>query len=163
MSALINPLLSIVTATPASTPRHAVRASTRAERALVQNALGPDERLLAMLPGGDAQAPITWLVTNVRLVMLCATGCDEQITSVSNSAVCCVEQRTDPMGTWLRVRATGKQYTLSNIDPVLAAQFCAVLRERAGIGAVQPPAGRPAPMRAGMRTGSAGLMVQSPR
>jgi hypothetical protein len=139
------------------------RASARADRAHVQNALGPDERLLAMLPGGEPSAPITWLVTNVRLVMLCATGCDEQITSVSHSAVCCVEQRTDPMGTWLRVRATGKQYTLNHIDPVQAAQFCAVLRERAGIGATQPPAKRPSVVRGGMRTGSAGLMVQSPR
>jgi hypothetical protein len=163
VSALISPSLSIVTATPATASRPATRASLRADRALVQNALGPDERLLAMLPGGDAHAPSTWLVTNVRLVMLCTTGCDEQITSVSNAAVCCVEQRTDPMGTWLRVRATGRQYTLSNIDPVQAAQFCAVLRERAGIGAVEPPARRPSTVRGGMRTGSASLMVQSPR
>jgi len=156
------PSLSIVAA-PMASMRPATRSPARAERALVQNALGPEERLLAMLHGSDASGTITWLATNARLVMLSHADPDEHIATVSHAAITCVEQRTDPVGTWLRVRATGQQYSLTNVDATAAAQFCAVLRERAGIGTSVPPARRVAPARDALRTVFTGQTAQSPR
>jgi hypothetical protein len=156
------PSLSIVAA-PQASMRPASRTPSRAERAFVQNALGPDERLLAMLHGTDARGTVTWLATNVRLVMLAHSTPDADITSVGHSAITCVEQRTDPVGTWLRVRATGQQHCISNVDASAAAQFCAVVRERAGIGVTAAPAKRPAPARDALRTGFGAYTAQSPR
>lgn len=129
----------------------------------MQNALGPDERLLAMLHGSDARGTVTWLATNVRLVRLSHLSPDSDIASVGHAAITCVEQRTDPVGTWLRVRATGQQHCISNVDATAAAQFCAVVRERAGIGTGAPPAVRPAPSRDPLRPGFTGYIAQSPR
>lgn len=134
-----------------------------AERGLVQNALGPDERLLASLPGHDARGSVTWLLTNQRLIVLSATVHDDVCATVSTSAITCVELRTDPMGTWLRVRATGRQCTLSQSDATQAAQFAQLLRERAGIGGAPAPVRRPAGLRDSMRAGFNGLTPHSPR
>lgn len=134
-----------------------------AERGLVQNALGPDERLLAMLQGHDARGPVTWLVTNCRLVMLSSARPDDAIATVANSAITCVEVRTDPAGSWVRVRATGRQHTLTVADAAHATTFCHVLRERAGIGSGAVPARRCAGPRESMRAGFNGLTPQSPR
>jgi hypothetical protein len=162
VSVLYPPSLSIVAAS-AVPMRPATRTPARAERALVQNALGPDERLLAMLHGSDASGSVTWLATNVRLVMLSHAAPDEQIATERHAAITCVEQRTDPVGTWVRVRATGHQYSLTNVDATAASQFCAVLRERAGIGASAIPSKRPAPARDALRTVFTGQTAQSPR
>jgi hypothetical protein len=143
--------------------RPATRTPSRAERAFVQNALGPDERLLAMLQGSDARGHVTWLATNVRVVMLSHATPDDQIASVSHSTITCVEQRTDPVGTWLRLRATGQQHGISNVEPSAASQFCAVVRERAGIGATASSPARPAPVRDPRRTAFTGYTAQSPR
>ncbi len=125
-----------------------------------------------MLQGADARGAVTWLVTNLRLLMLRQSEPDADITMVCNAAITCVEQRSDPVGTWLRVRSTGRTFTLTDIDPVQASHFCSVLRERAGIGTSQPStphsAGAPTPRRAAtrrdpMRTGFTGLIAQSPR
>ena len=136
-----------------------------AERGLVQNALGPDERLLAALPGHDARGAVTWLLTNQRLIVLSATVHDDVCATVSTSAITCVELRTDPMGTWLRVRATGRQCTLSHSDAAQAAKFAQLLRERAGIGGTPAPAPtrRAAGLRDSMRAGFNGLTPHSPR
>lgn len=162
MSVSYPPSLSIVAA-PQASMRPATRTPARAERALVQNALGPDERLLAMLHGSDVRGSITWLATNARLVILSHAEPDDHIATVGHAAITCVEQRTDPIGTWLRVRATGQQYTLMNVDAAAASQFCAVLRERAGIGTAAQPAKRPAPARDALRTVFTGQTAQSPR
>lgn len=162
MSVSLPPSLSIVAA-PMASMRPASRTPSRAERAFVQNALGPDERLLAMLHGSDVRGTVTWLATNVRLVLLSPSTPDADITSVGHSAITCVEQRTDPVGTWLRVRATGQQHCISNVDASAAAQFCAVVRERAGIGTCETPAVRVAPTRDPLRTGFTGYTSQSPR
>jgi hypothetical protein len=148
---------------PSTVARSGTRASSRPDRGLVQHVLGPDERLLAMLPGQDARGAVTWLVTNFRLVMLSQARPDDAITTIPVSSVCCVEQRTDPVGTWLRVRATGRQYALSHIDPLPASQFCAVLRERAGIGAPPAPPRRAPGLRDPLRTGFANATTHSPR
>lgn len=170
--------LSLVTAPSAATrstsrsPRplpefggHVRAAAERglAERGLVQNALGPDERLLAMLQGHDPRGPVTWLVTNCRLVMLSSARPDDAIATITNAAITCVELRTDPAGSWLRVRATGRQHTLSVADAAQGAAFCQVLRERAGIGGGPTPARRCAGPRDSMRAGFNGLTPQSPR
>lgn len=162
MSVLFPPSLSLVAA-PMASMRPASRTPSRAERAFVQNALGPDERLLAMLHGSDARGTVTWLATNARLVMLSHITPDADIASLNHSAITCVEQRTDPVGTWLRVRATGQQHCISNVDAAAAAQFCAVVRDRAGIGASVAPLKRPAPARDALRTGFTGYTSQSPR
>jgi hypothetical protein len=171
--------LSLVTA-PSAGSRSAVRGAARsltefappargsverglAERGLVQNALGPDERLLGMLQGHDARGPVTWLVTNARLIRLSPTRPDDALACVPTSAITCVEVRTDPTGTWLRVRATGHQFTLTHDDASQAAQFSHLLRERAGIGSGQAPARRCAGPRDSMRAGFNGLTPHSPR
>jgi hypothetical protein len=159
VSVISQPSLSLLTAIPSSA-RAAVRAASRADRGLVQNALGPDERLLAMLHGHNKQGSVTWLATNFRLVMLASSRPDDASAAIATTAITCVEQRTDPMGTWLRVRATGQQYCITGVEPAQAAQFCAVLRERAGIGASSCP---PAPIRDPLRSGFSGSMAQSPR
>jgi len=156
------PSLSLVAA-PLTSMRPASRTPSRAERAFVQNALGPDERLIGMLHGSDARGTVTWLATNARLVMLSHLTPDSNIASVGYSVITCVEQRTDPVGTWLRVRATGQQHCLSNVDAVAAAHFCAVVRDRAGIGACVDSATRGTPAREALRTGFTGYTAQSPR
>lgn len=162
VSVLFPPQLSLVTA-PATPARPAARSSSRLERGLVQNALGPDERLLAIVHGSDVRGPVTWLATNVRLVVLSHATPDDHIATIGHAAITCVEQRTDPVGTWLRVRATGQHHAISNVDASTASQFCAVLRDRAGIGVCTAPATRPAPARDALRAGFAGYTAQSPR
>lgn len=159
MSVLSQPSLSIVTAIPSSSRRPA-RSADRAERGLVQNVLGPDERLLAMLHGQGKHGSVTWLATNFRLVMLSSAQPDEVSAALATSAITCVEQRTDPVGTWLRVRATGQQYCINHVEPAQAAHFCAVLRERAGIGT---PSAKRVPGHDPMRSGFSPYMAQSPR
>jgi hypothetical protein len=134
-----------------------------AERGLVQNALGPDERLLATLSGPEAGGTVTWLLTNRRLITLTSGAPEEAIATVDTGAITCVEHRTDPSGSWLRVRATGRQFTRSYADNAQAAHFCQLLRERAGIGSGQAPARRCAGSREVMRAGLNGLTPHSPR
>lgn len=162
MSVLFPHALSLVAA-PTTSMHSASRTPSRAERALVQNALGPDERMLAMLHGRDVRGTVTWLATNVRLVMLGHSTPDSDIASVSHASITCVEQRTDPVDTWLRVRATGQQHCISNVDATAAAAFCAVVRDRAGIGASVAPVKRGAPAHDALRTGFIGITSQSPR
>jgi len=100
----------------------------------IHNALGPEERLLAVLRGTDERGPTNWVMTSRRLLVLGASQPDQHIAHIAHGAVTCVEQRTDPVGTLLRVRATGRQLTMSTIDAAQATHFCSLLRERAGIG-----------------------------
>lgn len=100
----------------------------------IHNALGPEERLLAVLHGTDERGPTNWVITSRRLLVLGASSRDQHIAHVTHSAVTCVEQRTDPVGTLLRVRATGRQLTMSTLDAAQATHFCSLLRDRAGIG-----------------------------
>jgi len=162
VSVLFPPLLSLVAA-PAVSARSTARSSSRMERGLVQNALGPDERLLAIVHGSDARGPVTWLATNQRLVVLSQATPDDHTATIGHAAITCVEQRTDPVGTWLRVRATGQHHAISNVDASTASQFCTVLRERAGIGVCTESAKRPAPARDVLRAGFTGYTAPSPR
>ncbi len=100
----------------------------------IHNALGPEERLLAVLHGTDERGPTNWVITTRRLLVLGPATHDQHIAHVSHAAITCVEQRTDPVGTLLRVRATGRQLTMSTIDAAQATHFCSLLRDRAGIG-----------------------------
>ena len=99
----------------------------------IHNALGPEERLLAVLHGTDERGPTNWVMTSRRLLVLGATHGDQHVAHVSHAAVTCVDQRTDPVGTLLRVRAMGRQLMLCTIDAAQATHFCSLLRERAGI------------------------------
>jgi len=114
-----------------------------------------------MLHGSDGRGTITWLATNLRLVMLSYAEPDGHLATVGHAAITCVELRTDPVGTWLRVRATGQLCTLMQVDAVSASHFCAVLRDRAGLDAGAPPA-RP-PARASLRLHFTDETVHSPR
>jgi len=100
----------------------------------IHNALGPEERLLAVLHGTDERGPTNWVMTSRRLLVLGVAQRDQHIAQVAHAAVTCVEQRTDPVDTLLRIRATGRQLTMSTIDAAQATHFCSLLRERAGIG-----------------------------
>jgi hypothetical protein len=108
----------------------------------IHNALGPEERLLAVLHGSDERGPTNWVITSRRLLVLGTSQREPHIAHVAHAAVTCVEQRTDPMGTVLRVRATGRQLTMSTIDAAQATHFCSLLRERAGIGVPSVSASR---------------------
>ncbi len=108
----------------------------------IHNALGPDERLLAVLHGNDERGPANWVITSRRLLILAQTHPDHDVAHVMHAAITCVELRADPLGTSLRVRATGRQLTLQTIDAAQATQFCSLLRERAGLGT--PAFGTPA-------------------
>lgn len=100
----------------------------------VQHALGPEERLLAMLPGADERGPVTWIATSRRLIMLTESNDpDRDIAHVCHGCVTCVDVRTDPLGTTIKVRATGRHLRLHTAEAVLATQFGSLLRERAGL------------------------------
>jgi hypothetical protein len=119
-----------------------VRPLLTADFSDIHNALGPDERLLAVLHGNDERGPANWVITSRRLLILAQTHPDDDIVHVMHAAITCVELRADPLGTSLRVRATGRQLTLQTIDAAQATQFCSLLRERAGLGT--PAFGTPA-------------------
>ncbi len=100
----------------------------------VQHVLGPEERLLAVLPGVDARGPATWVATTRRLLVLSdAANQDQDIAHVCHGCVTCVDVRTDPIGTTIKVRATGRQLRLHTGEAVLATQFGSLIRERAGL------------------------------
>lgn len=103
----------------------------------IQHVLGPEERLLAVLPGTNDRGPVTWIASTRRLIVLAAAHPDQDIAHVSHAAVTCVELRTDPLSTCVRVRATGRQLSMQTPDAALATQFGSLLRERAGIGLPQ--------------------------
>jgi hypothetical protein len=119
-----------------------VRPLLTADFSDIHNALGPDERLLAVLHGSDDRGPANWVITSRRLLMLGQTHPDSSVAHVMHAAITCVEMRADPLGTSLRVRATGRQLHLHTLDAAQAAQFCSLLRERAGLGT--PALGTPA-------------------
>ena len=134
MSAASNRALSLM---HASDSRRAVRDTFASDMPDIQHVLGPEERLLAVLPGTDERGPATWIASTRRLIVLGTAHPDQDIAHVSHAAVTCVELRTDPLGTTLRVRATGRQLSLQTLDAALATQFGSLLRERAGIGLPQ--------------------------
>ncbi len=110
----------------------------------VQHVLGPEERLLAMLPGADERGPVTWIATSRRLIMLTESNDpDRDIAHVCHSCVTCVDVRSDPLGTTIRVRATGRHLRLHTSEAVLATQFGSLLRERAGLVAPERAPRRP--------------------
>lgn len=126
-----------------SDSRRTVRDTFASEMPDIQHVLGPEERLLAVLPGSNERGPVTWIASTRRLIVLAAAHPDQDIAHVSHAAVTCVELRTDPLGTCVRVRATGRQLSMQTMDAALATQFGSLLRERAGIGLPHAPA-RPA-------------------
>ncbi len=148
VSAASNRALSLLHAS-SSESRRTARETFESEVPDIQHVLGPEERLLAVLPGTDARGAVTWIASTRRLIVLTAAHPDQDIAQVSHAAVTCVELRTDPLGTTLRVRATGRQLTMQTLDAALATQFGSLLRERAGIGlphAPSRPALEPTPM-----------------
>lgn len=116
-------------------------AHTPPDIAAIRRVLAPEERLVALLQGVDRGGMLCWAITPRRLVVLPDSGRDEQVVQVPHAAITCVEMRTDPLGTWLRVRATGRQLALHTLDAASAAEFCTLLRERAGIGGAMPHVG----------------------
>lgn len=128
--------------TAAVATRLPVRPLLTADFSDIHNALGPDERLLAVLHGSDERGPANWVITSRRLLILAQTHPDDDVAHVMHAAITCVELRADPLGTSLRVRATGRQVHLQTIDAAQATHFCSLLRERAGLGT--PAFGTPA-------------------
>lgn len=117
--------------------------------AAIRRALAPEERLIALLQGVDRTGLVRWAITPRRLLVLPDSGRDDLIVQVPHAGITCVELRTDPLGTWLRVRATGRQLALHTPDAAEATEFCTLLRERAGIGAAPLPRGVTAPALSG--------------
>ncbi len=113
---------------------HASHAPMASDMPDVQHVLGPEERLLAMLPGADARGPATWVATSRRLIVITGSSDpDQDIAHVCHSGVMCVDVRTDPLGTTIKVRATGRHLRLHTSEAVLATHFGSLLRERAGL------------------------------
>ncbi len=118
---------------------HGTHAALASDIPEVQHVLGPEERLLAMLPGQDACGPVTWIATTRRLIVLTqSSDPDRDVAHVYHGCVTCVDVCTDPLGTTIRVRATGRQLRLQTREAVLATQLGSLLRERAGLVASEP-------------------------
>ncbi len=140
MSVKSNRSLSLVDG--AADSSRAVHTTFVSDVKAVQHVLGPEERLLAVLHGSVESKPITWVATTRRLIVLHAAHPEREIVHVSHAAVTCVEMRSDPLGTAIRVRATGRQLVLHTLDAAQATSFSSLLRERAGIGIAHTPAPR---------------------
>ena len=110
----------------------------RPDIAAIRSALAPEERLIALLQGVDRSGLVRWAMTPRRLILLPEADPADGVVQVPHAAITCVELRTDPLGTWLRVRATGRQLSLHTPDAAEATEFCTLLRERAGIGGSAP-------------------------
>jgi hypothetical protein len=126
---------------PASRAGVPDRASGAPDVALIHSVLAPEERLLAVLQGVDAKGSVSWVLTPRRFIALPGTGSTDQVVQVPHASVMCVELRTDPLGTFLKVRAMGRQFAMQTLDAAEGTEFCTLLRDRAGIGS-PPPAVR---------------------
>ena len=101
---------------------------------MIHQVLAPEERLLAVLQGVDARGTVVWVITPRRFIVIAGPDLLNGIVQLPLSAITCVDLRTDPVGSQLRVRATGRHFCMHTTDAAEAMECGALLRERAGLG-----------------------------